>query len=132
MAFPATHNRSASEPINRNVPLRDTPKHLHIQSTTETSTLADIPPLTSISDEPSSGGALSEDTRYDDPKEGSGKFIPSRSEYPNRTLVICYDGTGDQFDDDVRSFFSPQTPISSPWSATELEHRTILFYAQKR
>lgn len=26
--------------------------------------------------------------------------IPSRSDFPSRTLIVCFDGTGDQFDDD--------------------------------
>jgi uncharacterized protein (DUF2235 family) len=33
-------------------------------------------------------------------------LIPPAEKRTNRTLVLCFDGTGDQFDDDVRIFFS--------------------------
>lgn len=31
----------------------------------------------------------------------SEPIIPNREEFPHRTLVLCFDGTGDQFDSDV-------------------------------
>jgi hypothetical protein len=41
-----------------------------------------------------------------DPKTAN----PKRSR--GRTLVLCFDGTGDSFDEDVSQFFSPSHPVS--------------------
>jgi hypothetical protein len=42
-----------------------------------------------------------------------------------RTLVICFDGTGDQFDSDVRRhFFIPPRVTGSPHRAASSLHRT--------
>lgn len=73
--------------------------HAHAASDTVNGTTPKERPKPSRSSTVSSpGGDLSEDrgyggSTYDD------TVIPPTHDY--RTLVVCYDGTGDQFDDDV-------------------------------
>jgi uncharacterized protein (DUF2235 family) len=42
-------------------------------------------------------------------------LIPPAEERAYRTLILCFDGTGDQFDDDVRiSFFLSRANLILP------------------
>lgn len=51
-------------------------------------------------------------------------------ERKSRTLVLCFDGTGDQFDDDVSSLTSVYALSHSPFHA-ELQRRPVSRCSQK-
>lgn len=89
---PAMHDRSLTEPVHRKPPRLEDPGNMDASSS------SDRPLLTGHSQKSSPGGDLSEDTRYGAAFDET--VIPPS--HPFRTLVVCYDGTGDQFDDDVR------------------------------
>lgn len=43
-----------------------------------------------------------------DPKHHLDEIIPKT--HSRRTIVLCFDGTGDQFSEDVRTIFSKRNP----------------------
>lgn len=59
--------------------------------------------------------------------------VPDVIPHPFCTLVLCFDGTGDQFDSDVRPSrpYFTRTNIDNP-VALELQHRHSLLHAQER
>lgn len=67
------------------------------------------------------------------PAPVSAAYIPN--DKPPRTLVLCFDGTGDQFDADVSvqtALLMVNEPRSSRNLSTELERHPILHVVEKR
>lgn len=95
-----------------------------------TFTMADISPLTSSSDEPlispSTLAASGVSTLAIDP---TNDVIPPV--HTHRTLVLCFDGTGDQFDADVSLPRDTSIASSDDTLFTELERRPVLFHAEE-
>lgn len=121
------HFRAASEPGTRNVSFKTNGRPPPLQNTNSAGpTEQPLQSGTSTISEPP--GDLSDDTRYGAAYDDS--VIPPS--HPYRTLVVAYDGTGDQFDDDVSLSGAPSVNRNLPWPIAELEHRTVLFYAQER
>ncbi|ELU43024.1 hypothetical protein AG1IA_02943 [Rhizoctonia solani AG-1 IA] len=51
------------------------------------------------------------------------QVVPDVASQTGRNLILCFDGTGDQYDQDVRSFFCRDQPIwADNMRSTELEH----------
>ena len=80
-------------------------------------------------------------TAYSDESvtEYTPSFASSRTWIPqarsNRTLVLCFDGTGDQFDQDVSALgfvCSILFVVALILALVELEHRPVSGYAQER
>ena len=69
------------------------------------------------------------------PKGGNSTFKLEALEdvlpptHKDRTLVICFDGTGDQFDADVR--VDDRSLLKGSPLPPEFEHRPILLYVEK-
>lgn len=61
----------------------------------------DLPELPHVSSPIGSGSQSPLSAAAD--KYHMDEIIPSK--HSNRTIVLCFDGTGDQFDEDVRIFF---------------------------
>ena len=51
--------------------------------------------------------------------------------HKDRTLVLCFDGTGDQFDADVRGDYLDRALLNTYPLPPELKHRPILLHAEK-
>ena len=70
------------------------------------------------------------------PSAGPGAFDPSviPPSHDDRTIILCFDGTGDQFDTDVRAHTcSPCFPPTDRrvFARTEFEHHSAFLDAQK-
>ena len=58
------------------------------------------------------------------------EIIPSK--HGNRTIILCFDGTGDQFDEDVRVIFIQRnTPNLLVPKFQELQYRSVLLHAEE-
>ena len=60
------------------------------------------------------------------------EIIPDPDEVHHRNLVLCFDGTGDQFEADVSIYslmYGCEQPTLRGW--TELQYHKVLFVAQK-
>ena len=60
------------------------------------------------------------------------EIIPDPDEVHHRNLVLCFDGTGDQFEADVSIYslvYGYEQPTLRGW--VELEYRKVLLVAQK-
>jgi hypothetical protein len=53
-----------------------------------------------VSSGPEGSGSPGEEDKY---HHDMDEIIPSK--HSNRTIILCFDGTGDQFDEDVRIIF---------------------------
>ena len=81
----------------------------------------------------------SSDKTQSPPSVGPGASDPTviPPSHHDRTVVLCFDGTGDQFDADVRvTYVTSLFTMSSVFlinriSLVELEHRSVLFDAQE-
>ncbi len=111
---------------------RDTPPSLNLQNNAQSSSVhtATEAPTHSRPVTPSSAHSWSSELDHD--------IIPPYHPGAPRTLVLCFDGTGDQFDRDVRVPFSAvgwRRHSRDPPSLTghpELERRQVLQPAQAR
>lgn len=50
--------------------------------------------------------------------------------HSRRTIVLCFDGTGDQFSTDVRTTFFKGIP-QLIWKYQELQYRSVLLHAEE-
>lgn len=119
--------RTASEPGARNVSFQGATRPPPLQNT-QGAAPSERPPLSGTSTISEPAGDLSDDTRYGAAYDDS--VIPPS--HPYRTLVVAYDGTGDQFDDDVSLCGASSTSRDLLWPIAEFEHRAIIFHAQER
>ena len=60
----------------------------------------DYPEFPNVSSDPGSSGSGSPLPSGVEDKYHMDEIIPSK--HSNRTIILCFDGTGDQFDEDVR------------------------------
>ena len=63
----------------------------------------DYPEFPNVSSEPNGSGSGSPLPPSVGDKYHMDEIIPSK--HSNRTIILCFDGTGDQFDEDVRIIF---------------------------
>jgi hypothetical protein len=72
---------------------------------------------------PSSGVTIGDKHHMDE-------IIPTR--HSNRTIILCFDGTGDQFDEDVRiNLLKRNIPSLLVPIFQELQYRSVLLHAEK-
>ena len=93
----------------------------------------DYPEFPNVSSGPdgSSSGSGSPLPLHVEDKYHMDEIIPSK--HGNRTIILCFDGTGDQFDEDVRLVFHP-FKMNAPKLVSlfqELQYRSVLFHAQE-
>ena len=62
------------------------------------------------------------------------EIIPHPEDVPHRNLVLCFDGTGDQFDSDVSPYHSYPILITDPHRlrSPEFQYRRLLFHVEER
>lgn len=121
------HFRAASEPGTRNVAFKVNGRPPPLQNTNSAAP-TERPLLSGTSTTSEPPGDLSDDTRYGAAYDDS--VVPPSHTY--RTLIVAYDGTGDQFDDDVSLCGASSITQNLLWPISELEHCTVLFHAQER
>ncbi len=90
-------------------------------------------PMSSSNDIPQDGAAiaspLSTATLAPSSPGSSPYAVAGR---PARTLVLCFDGTGDSFDADVRPHDAVLSCVILTFLASELERSRLVQYAQER
>lgn len=99
-SVPAMPVRTTSDPATQNASLGGHTRPPPLD-TSNGSAPMERPQLSGTSAVSSPGGALSGDKRYGAAYDDS--VVPPS--HPFRTLVVAYDGTGDQFDDDVSAYY---------------------------
>lgn len=79
----------------------------------------------STDDHPAAARTLTQSPTSSSPTRWDREVIPET--HNNRTLVLCFDGTGDKFDEDVRKPTTPFHHYHQPRSRVtiELERRPV-------
>jgi hypothetical protein len=90
----------------------------------------DYPEFPNVSSGPGGSGSGSPLTSVED-KYHMDEIIPSS--HSNRTIILCFDGTGDQFDEDVRffHFLKKNPPSLLVLIFQELQYRSVLLHAEE-
>jgi hypothetical protein len=91
----------------------------------------DYPEFPNVSSGPEGSGSTSPLTSgVVEDKHHMDEIIPSN--HSNRTIILCFDGTGDQFDEDVRIIiFKGYAPSLLVLIFQELQYRSVLLHAEE-